>query len=480
MDRAGLFVFLGLLAPLALAASPASASGLEFSTYLGGSNSDQARAVAIDHLGNIVLAGHTGSRDFPTQDPLQDRLRSAGAGFVTKLDPTGTSLLFSTYLGGSKGTIATDVAVDAVGNIYVVGMTQAPDFPVANAFQSELSLDPRPFEISGDAYLTKLNPEGTEILFSTYLGGERLDWADAVVVDPASGMAYVVGWTQSEDFPLANAVQSQPAKAFPKANVQDLFVAAIDTVSGELEFATYWGSKGSDETVGLALDAETGSVWIAGRTDDSTSFPQVKPLRRFEGKKRQYLGFLVKIDTIRGEVLTSSLFPPIGSVLRQPRGGVYLSSWVVPQAEHFQDVGNECTGPVLFRVSRSLARLKWECMDEEDRFEVMALDRKNRLVVAAAVRETRRTKQAVQSELAGRFDMFVVLLSKKRHGFKFASYLGGSDHDFVWDIATSPVSDLIVVAGATRSDDFPTALAVQDTKLGTRKKLAAAVAGIRP
>lgn len=480
MSRVGSLACVGVLGFVALAAGRASASSLEFSTYLGGAKSDQARAVAIDHQGNVVLAGHTGSRDFPTRDAIQDRIRSAGAAFVAKLDPTGTSLLFSTYLGGSKGSIATDVAVDSVGNIYVVGSTLAPDFPVVNAFQSELRPSPNPAEASGDVFLTKLDPEGTEILFSTYLGGDSFEWAEAVAVDPLSGMAYVTGVTLSDDFPLERPVQSRPARAGANQVPQDLFVAAIDTVAGELTFSTYWGGKGSEEVTGLAIDVETGSMWIAGSTDDSRSFPQIEPLRSFEEKKRRYLGFLVKIDTIRGEVLTSSLFPPIHAILRQRRGGVFLMSKVVPQANHFQDVGNACTAPVLFRVSRSVSRLKWECMDEQTGFGHLAMDRRGRLVIGGAGGPERRTKRAVQSEPAGRSDMFVILLSKKRGGFKFASYLGGSDHDTVWDIAASPISNLLVVAGDTRSKDFPTALPIQDTKLGDRKKRSAVVAGIRP
>ncbi len=461
-----------------LGAHQVGGSELQFSTYFGGSNTDQGRAVAIDHLGNIILVGRTGSKDFPTTAPIQERLRSAGAAFVTKLDPTGTAVLFSTYLGGNGGTVATDVAVDGVGNIYVVGHTSATDFPTVNAFQAELQEHLDPFDRGADVFLAKLDPEGKEILFSSYLGGSLLEFAQAVVVDPSSGVAYVAGWTQSKDFPLVDPVQSRAA-ARSGMVPQDLFVAAIDTVSGELTFSTYWGGKNTESLVGLVLDPEKETLWLAGTTY-SKGFPQVNPLRSLDGTTRP-LGFLLKIDVAAAEVETSSPLPGIFSVLEQPRGGVFLLGSAGGSAANlFPDVAQACTGAVMFRVNRRASRLKFECLDGRVPLGIMARDARRRIVLALSAGPGRSTKNPVQREFAGKRDFFVARLRKSRTGVNFSTYLGGGGFDDVQDVAVSPLEDLIVVVGETRSNDFPLVRAIQRQRLGPAKKWSMAVAGIRP
>ncbi len=186
-----------------------------FSKTIGGKDEDRSFAVAVDSAGNSYITGLTFSLDFPTVNPLQAALARGYDAFVTKLSPTG-AILYSTYLGGSGDDIGLGIAVDSAGNAYITGSTQSKNFPVANAFQSA--------NAGGftDAFITKLNPSGNALVFSSYLGGTDQEKGTSIAVD-GSGAAYVTGYTQSSTFPTT-------AGAF-QATTRRLWVAAETKIS---------------------------------------------------------------------------------------------------------------------------------------------------------------------------------------------------------------------------------------------------------
>jgi hypothetical protein len=234
---------------------------LLFSTYLGGGGTDTAAAIAVGGDGCLYLTGATDSLDFPTLNAIQPLNAGYQDAFVTKLSPNGAAIVFSTYLGGSGGSVDSPesgmaIDVDAAGNAYVAGVTSSPDFPTRNAFQPALA----GWE---NAFVAKVNATGTALAYSTYLGGSSLDYGVALRVDSA-GAVCVAGYSTSPDFPLLNPVQSGPAGSY------DAFVSCL-TASGEaLIFSTLLGGSNADAAYGLAMDA--GSVYIAGLTA-SSDFP---------------------------------------------------------------------------------------------------------------------------------------------------------------------------------------------------------------
>src|SRR5262249_31663390 len=150
---------------------------------------------------NAYVMGDTTSADFPTNNAVQPNPSALGDAFVTKLNVTGSAIVYSTYLGGNDQEFGRGIAVDSAGNAYVTGLTASNTFPTANAFQ--------PNHAGGsnaDAFVTKLNPAGAALVYSTYLGGSGIESGDGIAVD-ASGNAYAVGETSSPDFPTANALQ---------------------------------------------------------------------------------------------------------------------------------------------------------------------------------------------------------------------------------------------------------------------------------
>jgi hypothetical protein len=195
----------------------ASGTALLYSTYLGGSLTDLVSSIAVDGAGQAYVTGLTDSTDFPTATPLQATLGGPQDAFVTALSATGASLLYSTYLGGHSDEGGSDIAVDGAGQAYVTGFTGSTDFPTAVPLQTTLGG-------VGDAFVMKLSATGTNLLYSTYLGGSGDDVGRSIAVDGA-GQAYVTGETGSANFPTATPLQVTLASAF------DAFVAKITTTT---------------------------------------------------------------------------------------------------------------------------------------------------------------------------------------------------------------------------------------------------------
>jgi hypothetical protein len=197
----------------------AAGDGVVFSTYLGGSNYDRGRCIGVDAGGNVYVTGNTQSFDFPTVNPYQTR-RGADDAFVTKFNAAGGTPVYSTYLGGSSYDLGYDVEVDGSGQACVAGWTMSINFPIVNHFQTH--------QDTSDAFVAKLNSAGTDLVYSTYLGGDNADEACGVAVDGA-GDAYVTGYTMSTDFPTQTAYQThQGAKDAFIAKLSDTPVAVDD------------------------------------------------------------------------------------------------------------------------------------------------------------------------------------------------------------------------------------------------------------
>ena len=225
-------VFAGLeLAPDAFVAKFDPDGGLVYATYLGGSGRDSANGVAVDGDGAAYITGDTGSKDFPVVGAFQATPHGFADAFVSKLDPTGAALAYSTYLGGSKGDVAYGIAVDATGGAHVTGWTESLDFPRVNAVQ------PGPIPNTNHAFVSLLDPTGSSSAFSTTLGGSvvdnqgRVSSGAAIAVD-SSGKTYVAGQTSSPDFPIACA----PAPLNPLGGTYDAFVLKLgdQTTSADL------------------------------------------------------------------------------------------------------------------------------------------------------------------------------------------------------------------------------------------------------
>jgi len=240
----------------------ADGSALVYSTYLGGSDIDSGYGIAVDPTtGDALVVGGTNSGDFPETVHFGPPGRGA---FVTALAPDGSALVYSAILYGGLGNAIT---VDpSTGDVLVTGVTDSTDFPTANPLQPNYGGG------SHDAFVARLNADGSALVYSTYLGGSGDDYGVRIAVDPTTGDALVTGFTLSSDFPTANPLQ--PANQ----GSSNAFIARLSADGSALVYSTYLGGSNNDGGYGIAVNPTTGDALVTGRTS-SPDFPTVNPLQ---------------------------------------------------------------------------------------------------------------------------------------------------------------------------------------------------------
>jgi len=265
---------------------------LVYSTYLGGRNNDGDANVEAGCDGSTYVAGQTSSPDFPTANPIQQRLAGGFDAFVAKITPDGSALVYSTFLGGSQSDAMLGFAVDSAGSAYVTGSTISIDFPTVNALQSRSAgLD--------DIFVAQLTPDGSALVYSTYLGGRGDDEGWGLTVDLA-GNAYVTGRTESFDFPTVNAFQPTFGGGF-----DDAFVAKIGAGGSPLVYSSFLG--GSDEERGWDISVgSAGNAYVTGFTQ-SPDFPTVNAIDGSLGNTIQK-AFVTKVAADGTALIYSTYF----------------------------------------------------------------------------------------------------------------------------------------------------------------------------
>jgi hypothetical protein len=393
-------------------------TALVYSTYLGGSGNsgfgihDQGLGIAVDTAGNAYVTGFAGSSDFPTTAGAFQPTFGGGFNnaFVTKLNPTGTGLVYSTYLGGNASDQGLGIAVDTAGNAYVAGATSSINFPTtAGAFQPTGGG-------FADAFVTKLNPTGTGLVYSTFLGGNtNNDFGSGIAVDTA-GNAYVTGFARSSNFPTtAGAFQPTFGGGFV-----DAFVTKLDATGSALLYSTYLGGSSNDVGQGIAVDG-AGSAYVTGETS-STNFPTTPgAAQTIHAGGFGPDAFVTKLDATGSTLLYST----------------YLGG-------SSNDVGRG-----------------------------IAVDGAGSAYVTGNTFSTDfpTTSVATQTTNAGGFDVFVTKLDATGSALLYSTYLGGSGGIFGGaDIGNGIAVDSagsVYVTGSTDSTNFPTTSgAAQTTHAG--------------
>jgi hypothetical protein len=406
---------------------------LTYSTYLGGTQTnatscwppgggcsptpvtraDAGLGIAVDSLGNAYVTGYTDSTDFPTVKSLQaynlgNDHDDASDAFVTKFNAAGSALVYSTYLGGSSADYAQGIAVDSAGNAYVTGTTISSDFPIVNSVQATCDSPPTfggGCNNAPDAFVAELNPTGSALVYSTYLGGTNSDWGQSIAVD-SFGSAYVTGYTDSTNFPTTTSFQS----ASGCSDCFNAFVAKLNPAGAGLAYSTYLGGSTNGDNVeayGIAVDA-SGEAYVTGWTL-AQDFPTVNPIQA----------------TNYGQNVFVSKLNAAGSALVY---STYLGG-------HSSDYG-----------------------------EAIAVDSSGSAYVTGTTDSADfPTVNPIQSTCTGCTfygDAFVTKLNAAGSALVYSTYLGGSSYDLAWGIAVDS-SGNAYVTGQTYSTDFPTANPIQ-------------------
>ena len=374
----------------------------------GGTGSSFGERVAVDSADNVYVAGYTSAADFPTANSAFPQYKGSNDGFVTKINASGTAVLYSTYIGGSGTEYLYGVAADSAGAAWVTGQTTSPDFPVLNPLQSTLS------GTSNNAVVFKLGPTGA-LLYSTYLGGTGGSYGEAMAVD-ASGNAYAAGYAGA-GFPTTSGVYLAANQGS-----YDGFVAKFSS-SGSIVYATYIGGASADYIYGIAVDS-SGDAYAAGQTY-SPSFPSAPPggvQALFAGVSD---GFVAKLN-------------PAGTALLY---FTYLggSSWDWANGIAVDGSGN--------------AYIAGGTMSS------------NFPTTPGALQET--IGNAASTNL---YRGFVTKLNAAGSAFVYSTYFGGNRFDYLCRPAIDAAGD-VFVTGYTDSDQFPTVAAVQRSLPGNPTSL---------
>jgi hypothetical protein len=443
---------------------------LSYSTFLGGSFIETGGGIAVDAAGNAYVMGHSISFDFPTKNSLQPKRQGSGNDvFLAKLDPTGSQLLYSTYLGGTRDEMSGDITVDKAGNVYLTGATLSDDFPTENPVQPHLTGQ-------YDAFILALNAAGSEMIYSTYLGG-RLDDSGIDITLDAADNAYVVGETRSLDFPTsAVAVDNKcGTDGLCDGNVYDAFVAKLDRLGTKLVYSTFLGGRGDDRGLGVAVDSR-GNTYVTGITS-SIDFPV---LNAFQGT---FLGvrdiYVAKINS-RGSSLMFATYlggsddDVSAAIAVDSLGSSYIAgrtrSLDFPRKSGVQrSYGGGVYDAFVTKLNTRGSALSYSTYlggKGEDFATAMALEAGSVYIVGGTRSADFPMKNPLQPKLAGQADVFVSRLDGRGSTLVYSTYLGGSDEETGTGIAV--VSGQAFVTGDVTSSQFPTANAVQPQRKGLR------------
>jgi hypothetical protein len=426
---------------------------LVYSTYLGGNGTDRALAPAIDRNGNVYVTGETTSTNFPTNS-LQPALGGGLDVFVTKLNASGSAVVYSTYIGGSGDESGIGLAVDDAGNAYVSGRTSSTDFPTPNALQSAYGGGPR------DAFVLKLNAAGSALLYSTYLGGSGDDQSFDLRLDSAAN-AYVSGRTSSTNFPTANALQPTNAGDF------DAFVTKLNSTGSALVYSTYLGGSGSDGGLApLALDS-SGNAYVAGSTS-STNFPTVNALQPAYGGGNND-GFVSKLNAAGSALVYSTYLggngnDPAAAVAVDPSGNAYVVGRTLstnfPTINAVQPAMAGTNDGFVSKLNAAGSALIYSTYlggsGDENIFGNAADAAGNIYLSGWTTSPNFPTANALQSVYGGgATDAFLAKLNPTGSVLVYSTYLGGSGEDRGDYIVVDPAANLYMI-GWTSSPDFPT------------------------
>ncbi len=406
-------------------------------TYLGGSADDGAFGIAVDPAGNAYLTGFTDSSNFPTTaSALYKHIggtysSSFGSypvdAFVTELDSSGSSLVYSTYLGGSSMDSGMAIAVDATGDAYVTGYTYSSNFPAFHAVQSKLACS-NTIYFNANAFITKIGPGGSNLVFSTYFGGTNFDQGKGIAVD-TNGYIYVTGFTASTNFPTTNYVLQMIGNDMVDGHIlnrntnkdrvnlsYDGFVSKFDPTGTNLVYSTFLGSTNNDVANAIAVD-NTGAAYVTGWSM-SSNFPNT---------------FGTNIDGLRSYVATNTR------------------------------TGNIATNVFLTKITNGTqAGIEWSGLFGGRGVEVgnsVAVDPAGEAFVTGSASSTNFPTFNVPSLMrytnSGKSDAFVIAFNTNATALLYSTFLGGKENDYGYGIAVATNGDAYVV-GQTLSANFLT------------------------
>jgi len=436
---------------------------LDYATYIGGTDDDGGNGIAVDSDNYAYVTGHTESANFPfTSGAYQVALAGGYDAFITKLAQDGASLVYSTYLGGADDDKAYGITVDSNHQAYVTGLTRSGNFPTQNPFQGALVG-------AADAFVTKLAQDGASLVYSTYLGGEDIDWGYAIALD-ANNYAYVTGDTRS---PLLFPTQN-PYQATLAGGTSDAFVTKLAQDGASLVYSTYLGGSGDELGEGIAVDSNN-YAYIDGYTDSDSPTPFPTTVGAYQSALAGEVdAFVTKLSQDGASLVYSTYLGGdwedyAHDIALDSEGHAYATGKTEgpgdfpTTASAFQtSFGGGNYDVFVTKLSLTGDALVYSTYLGGDGFDLaegIVVDPDNHAYFAGETRSDTDfpvTSDAFQPAYAGGIaDAFATKLSPAGDTLVYSSYLGGTGWDIGTGIALDP-DDHAYVSGWTQSGDFPT------------------------
>jgi hypothetical protein len=438
--------------------------GLAYSTFLGGSSTDQGLSIAVDANGSAYVTGRADSAGFPTTAGAFDTTHNGSAdAFVSKLSPDGSTLEYSTFLGGGSTDLGNGITVDASGNAYVTGETNSSNFPTtAGALDTTR-------DGNGDAFVTKLAPDGASLSYSTYLGGTgNIDAGNAITID-GSGNAYVTGDTISTDFPTTPGAFDTIGNSF---TIYQGFVSKLSADGSALVYSTFLDGSGTfDFGNAIAVDG-SGNAYVGGSTS-STNFPTT-PGAYDTTHNGDDDGFVTKLNATGSALLYSTFlggntFDGVSDLALDADGNVYLtgstgSDDFPATAGAFDTTYNEDTDAFVTKLNAAGSALIYSTFlggfgtqtTGYDSGSGIEVDDQGRAYVTGRTDSVNfpTTAGAYDTIVNGLGDAFLTRLDPAGSALTYSTYLGGSNTDWAYSIALQ--GEAAYLTGYTSSSDYPT------------------------
>ena len=462
---------------------------LVYSTYLGGAGDDTGSSIAIDQNNNIYVAGTTASTNFPTMNPAYPANAGLSDIFVTKIDPAGANVLYSTYVGGAGNDRADGIALDASGNAYVVGRadSSSTNFPTTPGV-----IAPTYRGGDFDGLVFKLNAQGNGLSYATYLGGEDNDSTEGIAVD-ANGNAYVTGGSRSHGFPATpNAFQSS------NSGDTDAYLTKINSTATAYLYSTLLGGSGTDRGSGVAIDT-AGNAYISGYTS-SVDFPTENAFQNSFGGS--FDAFVTRIDTNQSGANSLVFCSYLGGTADDKGYGIALDSSAsnlflvgqtssnnFPVLNPAQPLSGGTFDAFITKVSSAGAKVFATYLggSGDDRGSGIAVNSAGEAYITGFTSSTNfPTASPLQISNGGAFDAFVAKLNSAGSAFLYSTYLGGSANENTTSTVTStnPIalnsSSDVYLTGYTSSTNFPTASPLQAAKAAGQDAFIARISDAAP